>query len=83
MENKTKRYVVAEIMYNKIDPERGYEYLIHSDIGPAYGDLSKGLQKSDFRKFLHDNLDEWLDNSDGTGIFFITGESQKYFKNEL
>jgi hypothetical protein len=51
-------HICAEIMY---DGENGS---VHSDIcmiqdGPAY------------REFLHANLDEWLDKSNGTGLFYI------------
>lgn len=45
---------------------------VHSDIclhrNPAHSE--DGLT-DDYRKFLHDCLDEWLDNSDGTGCFWV------------
>lgn len=41
---------------------------IHSDICAENVDQ---LADPDYRKFLHDCLDEWLDNSHGTGVFYI------------
>ena len=76
MRNHTAFNVVAEIEYINEDLET-----IHSDIGPGGGDLNSALAVSpDFRKFLHDNLDEWLDKSDGTGIFYITGDPEQFLK---
>ena len=69
----TAKNVVAEIEYIDENLETR-----HSDIGP-HGGLMKNITP-EHRKFLHDNLDEWLDNSDGTGIFYITGESDEYLK---
>ena len=47
---------------------------IHSDICPP-GHSSVGLSDKEYRRFLHDSLDEWLNNSGGTGQFYIKGES--------
>lgn len=45
---------------------------VHSDIclhrDPAHSE--DGLT-DDYRKFLHDCLDEWLNNSNGTGCFWV------------
>lgn len=38
---------------------------------------SRSLTDS-YRKYLHDNLDEWLNNSKGTGAFWV-GDPE-YFK---
>ena len=69
--NHTAKSVVAEVEYIDSDLETR-----HSDIGPYEGKMSNITPE--YRKFLHDNLDEWLDKSDGTGIFFITGEPTTY-----
>ena len=76
MRNHTAFNVVAEIEYINEDLET-----VHSDIGPGGGDLNAALAVSpDFRQYLHDNLDEWLDKSDGTGIFYITGDSDQFLR---
>jgi len=63
--------VHAEIEYT--DSERGS---IHSDICPEYCS-STYLKDKDYRKMLHKCLDEWLDKSNGTGMFYIKGDSFK------
>ena len=46
---------------------------VHSDICPP--DCSSGnLSDPEYRKYLHDCLDEWLDKSNGTGGFYIKEE---------
>ncbi len=76
MRNHTAMSVVSEIEYINEDLET-----IHSDIGPGGGDLNAALTVNpDFRQYLHDNLDEWLDKSDGTGIFYITGDPEQFLK---
>ena len=78
MKNHAAFSVVAEIEYISED---GTE-TIHSDIGPDSGDLNAAQTVSpDFRQYLHDNLDEWLDKSDGTGIFYITGDPEQFLKS--
>ena len=49
---------------------------VHSDIGwrSAYSDELD----DEFRQFLHECLDEWLNKSNGTGAFWV-GDSE-YFK---
>lgn len=47
---------------------------IHSDIC-FHPDNEDNKITDDFRKFLHDCLDEWLDQSNGTGLFWL-GDSQ-------
>jgi hypothetical protein len=68
--------VHAEIQY-KTEGEDG-PVTVQSDICPP--DCSNKFTQG-YREYLHDCLDEWLDNSDGTGIFYITGETKKYFPN--
>ena len=72
--------VHAEIEYRSEDDERGYSHLIHSDICPPGCDLNN--LDDEYRQFLHKCLDEWLNKSQGTGIFYITGESEKYLKRD-
>ena len=71
--------VHAEIEYQKPDGT-----WIHSDICPpdCSSDKIEYTFKRDtgdftYRKYLHDCLDEWLDNSNGTGIFYIKDEKFK------
>ena len=72
--------VHAEIEYLSEDDERGYSHLVHSDICPPECDLNN--LSDDYRQFLHKCLDEWLDKSRATGIFYITGEAEKYLKRD-
>jgi len=60
--------VHAEIQY---DNEEG---LVHSDICPFDCD-SNNIKEELYRKLLHKFLDEWLDNSNGTGGFYIKNEN--------
>ena len=61
----SKKEVHAEVYYET--PEGN----VHSDICPSCCDFS-GIDE-EYRKFLHANLDEWLDRSGGTGAFYIKG----------
>ena len=54
----------AEIEYQREDGT-----WIHSDICPRGCDFKNA--NSEYRKNLHDFLDEWLNNGNGTGIFYI------------
>lgn len=55
----------GEIQY---DNEKGG---VHSDICfSCYGDKGN-TPDAEYRKFLHDVLDEWLDKANGTGIFWV------------
>lgn len=47
---------------------------VHSDIEPK-GCSSENLNDVEYRKFLHACLDEWLDNSNGSGTFYIEEEN--------
>ena len=76
MRNHTRHSVVAEIEYINEDLET-----IHSDIGPP--EFSLDCAHAEYRKYLHDNLDEWLDKSDGTGIFYITGDPVQFLKERV
>ena len=51
---------------------------VHSDI--CFNCNGEGKEMTeDFRKFLHDCLDEWLRQSNGTGAFWV-GDSD-YFES--
>lgn len=52
----------GEILYDT--PEGG----VHSDICHHSGDTPIG---PNYRQFLHDCLDEWLNKSNGTGAFWV------------
>jgi len=71
------RYVHAEIEYVAKNGQS-----VHSDICPLDCEMDN-LSNEEYIKFLHNCLDEWLKNSRGTGIFYITGERDKYLKNEM
>jgi len=60
-------HICAEVMYDGPD---GY---VHSDICLETGDEdTRGVAEFfAYREFLHANLDEWLDKSNGTGLFYI------------
>lgn len=62
--NEFKTKVQAEIEYQKPNGE-----WIHSDIEP-YDCLFENLD-NDHKKFLHGCLDDWIDDSRGTGCFYI------------
>ena len=59
--------VHAKIEY--IDEKKGS---IHSDLCPPDCDY-KNIT-AEYRVILHQALDEWLDNSNGTGQFYIKGK---------
>jgi hypothetical protein len=71
------RYIHAEIEYVAKNGQN-----VHSDICPLDCEMGN-LYDEEYIKFLHNSLDEWLKNSRGTGIFYITGERDKYLKNEM
>ena len=60
-----KRKVHAEIEYAGI----------HSDVCPPGCDADK-LTDPEYRKYIHDLLDEWLDNSKGLGCFYLSHEDE-------
>lgn len=57
----------SEIEYTRANGEG-----VHSDL--MGGDFSKMVLDSEARQMLHDALDEWLNNSNGTGHFVISSE---------
>lgn len=59
--------VHAEIEYTRPNGEN-----VHSDICPPKCDFNNINLK--YREFLHKCLDEWLDESNGTGGFYIKQE---------
>lgn len=63
--------VHAEIEY--YSEERGIN--IHSDMCPFECNFEN--ISSEYRKYLHDSLDEWLDKSNGTGAFYIKAEEHE------
>lgn len=73
MKNHTRHRIAAEIEYIDENLETR-----HSDIGPRAASLD--YAHAEYRQFLHDNLDEWLDKSDGTGIFYITGDPEQFLR---
>ena len=66
------RKVHAEIEYVRPNGDK-----VHSDICPKDCD-SNNLKSEEYRKFLHDCLDEWLNNSDGSCGFYIKDESYEF-----
>lgn len=63
--------VHSEIYYTR---EAGVN--VHSDQCGAIGCNFENID-DEFRKYLHDSLDEWLNKSNGTGIFYIKEEGYK------
>ena len=57
--------VCAEIEYHNADGER-----VHSDLCPPEHSITKG-DSVEYRALLHSCLDEWLERSGGTGMFWI------------
>ena len=62
--------VHAEIEYTRDDGMS-----VHSDICPP--DCNFMNITAEHRKFYHECLDEWLDESGGTGVFYIKEDSYK------
>jgi hypothetical protein len=57
--------VQAEVAYQKEDGT-----WVHSDVEP-HGCMFRDTAREKYRAYLHSVLDEWLDNSGGTGGFYI------------
>lgn len=60
----------GEIQYQSFkmgEDDDPYPWNIHSDICQH----ADGPVLPEMREFLHKCLDEWLDNSDGTGYFWL------------
>lgn len=72
------QHICAEITYDT--PEGG----VHSDICYHVGQAVPIANATNYRKFLHENLDEWLDKSNGTGFFYIgdVADLQENFNGE-
>jgi len=68
--------VHAEIEYDTENDKYG-KHTVHSDMCPP--DCNMENITPEYRELLHKSLDEWLSYSNGTGIFYITGEMEKYF----
>jgi len=54
---------------------------IHSDLCPA--DCRFENIDDDYRNILHKCLDEWLNNSNGTGMFYIANEANVELLNHI
>lgn len=68
--------VHSEIQYKEIAYEDGKfidKGWRHSDLCPGNCDPD-GIDNKEYRQFLHDNLDEWLNKSNGTGFFYVGTE---------
>lgn len=55
----SKNHICSEIQYETNDG------MIHSDL------CGSDPSNQEWREFLHDCLNEWLDNSNGTGCFYV------------
>jgi len=60
--------VHAEISYRKNDGTS-----VHSDICPQNHDAGM-INNKEYKEFLHECLNEWLNNSNGSGGFYIKEE---------
>ena len=67
--------VHSEIIYN-----REGDINVHSDTCPP--DHTIENLPDDIRQYYHDLLDEWLDKSKGTGIFYLREEGFRDYGNE-
>lgn len=72
----TEEKVCAEIQYSH--SQRGW---VHSDICPTLHYLSEVSDMEQYKLVLHQCLDEWLDNSNGTGHFVIGASGWEEIKN--
>lgn len=64
-------------IYSEIEYINEENQTIHSDLNMKMSE--------DTREIMHKALDEWLNNSKGTGAFYITGdkETAKIFRNGI
>lgn len=65
MTNPNEKHICAEIVY---DTDEGG---VHSDLCGVAKDYDTLAGWMEWRRMLHANLDEWLNKSNGTGIFYI------------
>lgn len=63
VEAADKRHICAEIEYDTKDGR------VHSDI------CGFNTADKDWRETLHTALDEWLDKSNGTGVFYVGNQN--------
>jgi len=68
--------VHSEILYYNEEESMN----IHSDTCPPNCDFEE--INADYRKYVHKLLDEWLDESNGTGIFYIREEGFRDYGND-
>lgn len=65
------------IIHAEIEYTRKNGTKVHSDICPSDCN-SKNMQDEEYRKYLHRSLDEWLNNSGGTGGFYVKEEKYHF-----
>lgn len=63
-------HVCAEIEYESPDGNVHSDLCMERDVEDFSLNVDQGAGQT-WRKMLHDNLDEWLDNSNGTGYFYV------------
>ena len=68
-------FFYLKIIYTKEDGRN-----IHSDTCPPDCDFTK--IDEEYRKYIHTLLDEWLDKSRGTGIFYIREHGFRDYGND-
>lgn len=68
-------------VHSEIEYERAGSIRIHSDTCPK-DCLFENVTDKEWRKFIHTVLDEWLDKSNGTGIFYIKQEGYSHFEDQ-
>lgn len=61
----------GEIQYTSTDENGNEIAYIHSDICWCCRDEAAAPPAEEYRKFLHNLLDEWLDAANGTGAFWV------------
>jgi len=66
---------MAKLIQAEIEYFKENDIGIHSDIEP-HGCKFEDID-NDHRKFLHNCLDEWLNESNGTGCFYIKDINHK------
>ena len=69
------------IVHAEIEYRHKNGHWIHSDICPKMCEWENLDEKH--RQYLHDCLDEWLDNSNGSGHFYIENEGFRARMEEM
>jgi hypothetical protein len=68
-------------VHGEIDYQNENGDSVQSDICPPCCDFNKITPM--YRQYLHELLDEWLDKSMGTGIFYIGSEAKTKHLQEI